>query len=80
MRHELSCTLGGEVDRDDGVVAGIDAGAPRNSGLVAGLDLLSELLIDNDPYRELGSGPHGAALLGSGQGWDPHWELSLYPF
>lgn len=39
MRHELSCILGGEVDRDDGAVAGIDAGAPRKAGLVAGLDL-----------------------------------------
>ena len=39
MRLEWNCILGGEVDRDDGAVAGIDMGAPRNAALVAGLDL-----------------------------------------
>lgn len=68
MRHELSYILGGEVGRDDGSVAGIGMGAPRIAGLVAGLDQLSELPIDNDLYRELGSAHHGAALLGSDQG------------
>ena len=71
--------IGMGAPRIAGLVAGLDLDLRQDGKQITRLRLnacttkpcthqLSELPIDNDLYRELGSAHHGAALLGSDQG------------
>ena len=74
--------IGMGAPRIAGLVAGLDLDLRQDGKQITRLRLnacttkpcthqLSELPIDNDLYRELGSAHHGAALLGSDQGCHP---------